>query len=661
METGAALKGDGFTVRVGGSGGAQIEIGDDIYFVETSYSYPGESIGYNHLSEGLASGDLRWKPAVGSPDANAITVVASGDFYSLQRRINLRGHRAMIADTLTNTSGRDVGVIVRNVLISGGKPLEWRLCGVPGTASADVEENPTVLLSQKASGLGVVADDNVSRAQFRASAASNHAEFRLEHVGLPPGKSITLEWALYPLGNGEDYWTFVNRIREDWDVNFRIDGPADFIHLTRNRYWQIYHDEKALRAFLNRTNLKIIQVGWLDFNNHNTQTSELISRDGFKKMMRRLKEVVKSVDPSVRLVGNVEAPYVSLPRSLCEKLHAVAPDRPRTAFYGEFAPAQIEILEDSLEGWSRWKDSVVWSENGNAQHIFYRRHRRDGTLLPMIALTVYPVVGNGQHDYLMEQARFILEEAGLDGVYVDSYTSHLYSYDTWDGITVDIDRATGEVTRRYTDCLLAGAESRRELIKYILSAGEVCIINGHAVARETRSLPAIRFDEMFWYVDPLSRADDEKPPLVGKLCYAHLSSPVGLGFKPDRLGDRGAKNYAKVIMKAAISYLRHGVLYYHYETFIPDTGPGSGEYGPFNHMFPITPVRLGEGFVEGDQRIVTCVSRAFDWPRPTPPKILLFDATGRPKPHEMKPTASENGWCVNVTLANWQEIAILEE
>ncbi len=59
----------------------------------------------------------------------------------------------------------------------------------------------------------------------------------------------------------------------------------------------------------------------------------------------------------------------------------------------------------------------------------------------------------------------------------------------------------------------------------------IAAINGHAVARETRSLPAIRFDEMFSYVEPLSRADDEKPPLVGKLCYAHLSSPVGLGFK----------------------------------------------------------------------------------------------------------------------------------
>ncbi|MFH0965317.1 MAG: LamG domain-containing protein, partial [Planctomycetota bacterium] len=182
VDSGPALNGDGFTVRVGSGGGTQLEIDGDVYFVETSYSYPGKSIGYNHMSEGLDSGDTLWKPTVRSFDANAISVSASGGWYSLRRTITLQGHAVLIADMLTNTSDRDVGVIVRNALISGEKPVEWRLCGVPGTASATVRENPTVLLAQQKSALGAVADDNVSRAQFRASAASNHAEFGLERL-----------------------------------------------------------------------------------------------------------------------------------------------------------------------------------------------------------------------------------------------------------------------------------------------------------------------------------------------------------------------------------------------------------------------------------------------------------------------------------------------
>ena len=447
--------------------------------------------------------------------------------------------------------------------------------------------------------------------------------------------------------------------RADWEVNFEIPGPADMIHVTRQRYWRIYRDKQALGAYLKRTRLKLVQLQWLDFNNHNVRTGGLISRREFKDMMGEVKETVNAVDPNLWLLGSIEAPYVTLPRPLCEKLYAARPLTKTT--YAEFDAAQMKILRSSPEVWARWKDAVVWSANNNAQYIFYQRSDLAGTFMPMFALTVYPALGNGQHDYMMEQARFIVEEAGLDGVYIDNLNCGLFSYDKWDGISVDIDSATGAIRSRYTDCRLAGAEFRKELIEYILRAGKACMVNGHAVSRHTRSLAAFRFDEFFSKVDPLSLSDGEKPPLAAYLCQAHLSSPIGLGFKPDALGDKGAKSYARVIMKAAISYLRHGVLYCHYETMIPETGPGSGEYGPFNHMFPMTPVRLGEGFVEGEQRIVTCVSRSFDWPKETSPKVLLFDITGRSNPHDMTPVKTEKGWRVTVALADWQEIAVVEE
>ena len=119
-------------------------------------------------------------------------------------------------------------------------------------------------------------------------------------------------------------------------------------------------------------------------------------------------------------------------------------------------------------------------------------------------------------------------------------------------------------------------------------------------------------------------------------------------------------NYAKVVMLTAIHYLRHGVLYFHYGSEIPEKGPGSGEYGPFNHMYPITPKRLGEGFIVGNERIVTCVSRAFYWPGEARPRILLFDITGREKPHTMKPQRMRDGWEIDVKLDDWREIAVVE-
>jgi hypothetical protein len=659
IDTGLMLKTNAFTVRFGDMGNMQVDVGGDTYFVESSFSFPGPMIGHNVFALDNKLCESLWRPQVSGGGDKSINVTAVGRFYRIDRTLHLQDHRVTITDKITNIGNKDVGVLVSHALIAEKRPTAWRLCGVTSTAQASEEENPTVLLSQQSSHLGAVVDDNVSRAQFNATAASNHVNFGLKHLGLAPKASLTLQWHIYPLKKPEDYWTFINRIRNDWKVNFLIQGPADFIHLTRNRYWHIFRDKEACKAFLDRTNLKVLQVGWLDFNHHNTQTSELISRKQFKEMMQEIKQTIKAVDPQLLLVGNVEAPWVSLPRSLCEQLYTAAPAKGLTTF-GEFTSEQMVVLNKSPELWRRWKDAAVWSKSGKAQNIFYTRHRKDGSLLPMFGLTVYPKLGNGQHDYLMEQARFIIEEAGLDGVYFDSFTSHLYSYDKWDGTTVDIDPATGKITSRYTDCTLAGSESRQKLIEYSLTAGKVCIINGHAIARETRSLHANRFDETFSYIDPLALNDGEKPPLVQQLCRAHLSSPIGLGFKPDSLGAIGASNYAKAITKAVIGYLRHGVLYHHYETFIPENGPASGEYGPVNHMFPITPVGLGAGFVEGEQRVITCVSRTFTWPGKDQPKILLFDITGREKSHTIKPVKVNDEWRVKIKLIDWQEIAVLE-
>ena len=60
-------------------------------------------------------------------------------------------------------------------------------------------------------------------------------------------------------------------------------------------------------------------------------------------------------------------------------------------------------------------------------------------------------------------------------------------------------------------------------------------------------------------------------------------------------------------------------------------------------------------------RVVTCVSRTFDWPKENAPKILLFDNKGRSKQHDMIATRTDKGWQAPVTLNDWQEIAVLEE
>ena len=115
-------------------------------------------------------------------------------------------------------------------------------------------------------------------------------------------------------------------------------------------------------------------------------------------------------------------------------------------------------------------------------------------------------------------------------------------------------------------------------------------------------------------------------------------------------------------MRGIIVYLRHGMVYYHYAYGdIPEEGEGSGEYGPVNHMTPITPVRLFEGGIVGKERIVTCISEVFVWEHAEEPAVTTFDPRGR----ERESTArverrGGNTWRIAVELADWEEIAVIE-
>jgi hypothetical protein len=656
----------------------EIETGDDVYSIESSYSFPGKMIGYNHLTETDPVKDSYWKPEIKKANENTIKIIASCSLYSLNREVKMEGHRIKIFDTITNTGEEDVGVIVKNVLKAPRPAVEVRLCGVSWTTNhpdtvvleesgikeltGDSAENPTLFLSLKSSCLGAVAEDNVSRMQFEASCSSDSADFSLKHLCLRKGCSVTLEWALYPFAHDSDYWSFINLVRDDWKTNFRVKGSWCSINITERKFWEIFTDTEKLSTYIKRKKFQILALSpWIDYENYNFSTNKIVTREEYKEMAQAVKETVRKVDPAIKIIGCIEAPFVSLPRELVNKIYAALPAG-KTKGYLEFTEKQTGTLKNHPEAWNRWKDSVVWTKDGRAKYELYTRGE-----MPFIALTVRPAKGNGQHKYLMDQAKFVIKDVGLDGIYIDSFTgakhSHYgYTYDKWDGITVDINPITGKIIQKYTDLALAGTESRKLLIEYGLDKGGTVVINGHSVSRETQALGAFRFNESEWGIDPFSWNEGEKPPFNWQCCQAHLSTPVGLGYRPVfHQGDKGTENYAALIMKMIIDYLRNGILYYHYGTEIPETGPGSGEYGPINHMFPITPKRLGEGFVEGEERILTCVSRTFQWQKQRIPEIILFDIKGKTTQHDIKPIKNGGYWKIKIQLRNWQEIAVIEE
>ena len=636
-----------FAVKVGKKGGMEVSVGKSTYSITSSFSCPGEKVGRNVLAAGESGGEASWKTVTKKKSPGQIQVLASGEHYRLRRDIILHEGRIRIEDALTNSGEFPVGIITGNDLV-GERPFGEVLMGGGELSSvSNIAENPTIFLSQKGSSLGVLAEDNVFRLQFEASSSLNQVvEFGVKHFALGPGKTYTFRWTLYPFGRAVDYFDFVNAVRRDWDANFAVQGPFDWINVAN----PLLDDPEGLKAYLDRRKLAI--VGLLPF--HAYWHGAPLAPEEYKRIMQKAIKAFKNADPEIKCLGCIENNIVAYERAKMKRGRLFDDVCRETGAYPlPLSAEQTRILEQELP----WKDSLVKTRDGRAMI-------EDCKPKTFVQPMVYSEPGNYHTKYLMGQIRFLIEDVGMDGVYMDHFNmtferQQRYHYSKWDGFTVDIDPNTGRIESKYTDAGLVGIQPRKELCDYVFSKGKVLVVNTQNVANETQAMPIMHFEEVGSNADPNSLQPGEEPPLVGYIAKLQLASPIGLGIPSSNKLQPEIQDAGEV-MRTVIVYLRHGLLYYHNQTTIPETGPGSGEYGPINHMFPITPVRLFKGGVEGKERTVTCVSGTYTWRHERPPRILLFDPVGKEKQHDFKPERTDTGWQAVIQLRNWQEIAVIE-
>ncbi|MDW8368432.1 MAG: hypothetical protein RMK49_21515, partial [Abditibacteriales bacterium] len=337
-------------------------------------------------------------------------------------------------------------------------------------------------------------------------------------------------------------------------------------------------------------------VPWLDYDPGSFD--RVWTRAEYKARMQQAMRVLKSVDPRLKVIGCIQTDWVTIDPERIKNGDKL----PRySTGSGNLNAEQTRIIEAAN---LPWRDSVKRRADGNLTLELYQRGDK-----PQTALHVYPALGNYQYEFLMGQVRFLLEEVGLDGFYIDEFSqawaADIRDYSRWDGWSAEVDHRTGQIRRMFTDCGLAGIGARYNLIRYALNRGKIVVANTYATAREEQALPVYRFAETQALFDPFAVPDGVKPPEVPFLYRGVLASPIGLGV----VGAPDKQDTARRIMKAVITYLRHGMVYYHYAIGdIPETGEGSGAYGPINHMFPLTPIALHEGWIEGAERIITAVS-----------------------------------------------------
>ena len=641
----ATLDGKAFTLHVAQAGGMQLRIGGESFFLASQFSYPAELMQYNTLASDHADGQACWKPRVVMRQAEGVLVNVEAKDYALRRVVTVDGHRICVRDTLVNKSGKPLGLAVYYHLSRNGKPPEdgYRLAGVArDMISGGIAANPTLFLAGERSAAGFLAEDNVLRNQLEVKRRGNVLSAYTRRLGVDAGKSVTLEWTVYPRAN-TDYFDFVNAVRRDWNTNFTIPGP--YVGDTK----RIPQRKALIRA-----------IGpWLDFHHNGTQT-----RDSYAAEVAPLLKEMKRLDPDALCLPKIETNLYTVTRSAIPGGEALPGSSRKTGRYGYVLnKEQTAILENAM---GEWSDSLLRWDDGNIIVDTYYQGGDPKAERNMFNLLLYLKDGNKRFRMFMDQIDFVMG-LGFNGVYVDQFSmdspfSRLDrgSYDLWDGHTVDLDEQ-GRIARKFTDCNLVGATARRKIIDYVTSKGGIIVINGQPTVRETQSLPAIRFQEMGNDgVNPLKFMDG-KPPLCFWQARGHLGCPLILGIMwPSKYGPTARERWAEIMTKGVITALRNGVLYYYYWSTIPESGPGAGEYGPVNHMFPFTPVELHAGWLVGKERTITCVSGAYHRPGAEKPRCLLFDIKGREKPGDFRFTRTPEGWRVEVNLNDWNEIAVVQ-
>ncbi len=653
--------------------GLQINIEAESYFIESAFSFPGEKkMGFNRLTcLPETEGETGWAPEIRLTPLGQ-EVHAEGQFYRIVRRIVQTATRVEITDILTNKTDKVLGVAVHHEIITPDYPKRTWLGGIetPVLGTAASAENPTVFVTQESSGLGMVAEDDALRLQLARSVQDNVVKFGTDRLGLAPGESYSMRWALYPgratqsrpgaasratqsgpgAASRAGYFDFINQVRRDWDVNFTVDGPFDFFDTTRV---STPEGQAEARRMLERKKMKLFALTpWFEYYNGWT-----VTRDEYKKRMQAAQAFIKSVVPDAKCLACIETNLVSVDLSFFKDTipkEGWPIGRELGGKYGQTATREMTACVDA----SPWRDSCLRDADGNVLlDCWYVQHYASK---PALNFMVYPTLDNHRHQHMLEQIAWLLDDLGLDGVYIDQFSlswnddKTRYSRERWDGRTVNLG-PDGRVASTMCDLGLISAPARRAWVEAALKRDKTVVCNTNPTVSELQKLPAFRFMETQGY-EPLS---GEGAPDMQQLAKGQLGSPIGLGHSfPATAG-------ADFFMRTVIAHLRYGMLYYYYAADFPaqDTPEGrpGGEFGPVNHMFPFTPVELHEGWVLGKERLITAISGEFLWPYDREPHITQFDTRGRERTPDATITKNESGsYRINISLRNWWEIAVIE-
>jgi hypothetical protein len=680
----------------------------DAYLFSSQYSHSASPYYYYWTWKSVTT-DPNWVTTA-SVNSNIITVKGTSPAFTVTRNMSWNGSKFTTTDQLSSKTAVPILVatnydfVMENLTTAN----QSAICGVPfdyNNSYTDVVNecapNPTIYMQQTNSSLGWLCDDDLLRNQIyilqtydQSSSIYNQTIVQDYQFGLAANGTYTYNFAWYPGGAGTDYWSFINWVRRDWNMNYTCQGPVQGDQ----------HLDMGGRNFNN-----IFLCPWFRFNDgagipdatyNNIQSSNIAMAmttcNGGSAMgttapcfMCKIETNSMPVDWTTMTNGST----------------LVGGGYPTTANWYWLEPltvAQTSTLNNNSTFAANWKYSTLAMDSNHTQQVVETDYicpggsdwvsdTLDSNYTHWFDLVVYPGAGtttwkskgtnwknyartdlNYQGQYMASQIDYTLTNSlstvptsCTKGVFLDSFTLNgilrqsessdpgfswedRWDYGQWDGNSVTNNVAL--IGSYFTDAAFVGVPARAWLLNYVTSYyGVTVFTNGHCIDSQCRSIPYLSKYQNFAETESDALPDfahlqtllsTGEPWPVASIAGSHLSTPISNGgYEGDWNGvsgypNFGTNNWAAIQNKYVIMCLRNGSLFNPETNYVASSGAGSGGYGIINLQYPFTPVELHCGYLIGQEKILTAVSGTWYWSKSVhsaqPATCDVFDSCGNP-------------------------------
>jgi len=490
--------------------------------------------------------------------------------FEVVRTIEKLADRIIVRDKLINLTDNILPLMYKHEIDFAGLARAY-VAGYPRRSESGVNNlppHPAVAALNTTGGVVMLAGDDITQVLSTEYSHGNLIGMKNERLVLTPKRTLDIAIELYVLEK-PDYWYFINRARQAWNVNFTLPGAGAFMNGRR------LPDLPKLKSQLNAYSAKIAILSGI-YGNLNGQYAAFHGLSFAEQDFSCYKDNM-------------------------EKLRQAKPGIKVLPYFHSF-------ISNGKNDKERFADDRLIDSNGN--HADYSTGN-------------YPLYVPYPGSKFAAAQEELLEkrwQMGFDAIYWDEteYSRLFYSFSDkyWDNTTAVISPKTHRMVRKISSVPLLTEDWRVPVAEKLIKRGKGLLIgNGAPFTKRMRDLHTVRFIET---------------GSITNLILGQLYTPLALG---DHLTVRTPLDAYKDMLRA----LDFGCVYYYYS-------PTFGNYPTLTeYMFPITPMRMGNGFIIGKERIITNCSGLFGWGDQSNFEVHIFDRSGKEDPKYSVPVVERNG------------------